>query len=192
MARSVVLSVLSEDRVGIIANVTRAILGMKGNIGAISETVMEGHFTIILTVEFDDDMALDAIKENVEKIGQPGELHASVLSTDSQEANASAAPKGDQFVITILGKDQPGIINRITAYLASRNINIVDLSAYAEEDQFIVIGQVILPPEQDSAQVQIDLETLWPDGSIEARLQHSNIFAATNEVDFHHAKRRRH
>ena len=183
MAKDYVLTVMSLDRVGIIAGMTSAILDLEGNIDAISQTVMRGYFTIIVTVHFEGDVSAEALAEAVRKSGAEGELEVSVKDRVVQERRPPVRA-GDSFVLTVMGPDRKGIIKRISSYLASRNINIDDLYAYTEKDQFVLIGQVLLPPGADADNVKMDIESLLGRMGMSVALQHENIFIAINQVDF--------
>jgi predicted amino acid-binding ACT domain protein len=174
---------MSRDRVGIVAGVTRAILDLRGNVEALSQTVLRGYFTFILTVRFPEPRGIDEVRGAVEGSGAAGELSVSVKVREDAAAKASAVD-GDQFVITIMGKDRPGVIARISSYLSSRSINIVDLYAYTEGDNFVMVSQVLIPRAMDVRQLQIDLESLPLGSDLLIRLQHEDIFVATNEIDF--------
>lgn len=198
MRYPVVLSVLSRDRVGIISGVTQAIYELNGNIDAISQTVMRGYFTIILTVDFPETIPLETVRDKVAAAGRKGEMAVSVQKREA----AAAKPvirDGENFVLTIIGKDRPGIASRITSYLASRSINIIDLSADSQGEHsdakgrlFTLIGQLTIPHDQDIQQIQIDLKNVWKDDAISVTLQHENIFVATNEIDFHPTRKDTH
>ena len=189
MPMHVVISVMSRDRVGIIAAVTKAVFEFNGNIDAISQTVMRGYFTIILTVELPDGLTLGEIRRKVADQAAEGELAVSIQERDVNAGDSPVVAEGEQFALTIIGKDRPGIISRISSYLASRGINIVDLYAYAQDDEFVLIGQVMVPGEQDIQQIQIDLEEQWKDSAMNVNLQHENIFVATNEIEFRHSRK---
>jgi predicted amino acid-binding ACT domain protein len=185
MACDFVIAVMARDRVGIIAGVTRAILELQGNVEALSQTVLRGYFTFILTVSFPEEVPTERIRAAVEQSGSPGELEVSVKVRDPDAAR-TAPVTGDQFVLTIMGKDRPGVISRISSYLSSRNINIVDLYAYTEGGNFVMISQVTVPDNLDIRQLQIDLDGLPLGSDLVARLQHEDIFVATSEIEFHH------
>jgi len=183
MARDYVLTVMSLDRVGIVAGMTDAILGLGGNIDAISQTVMRGHFTIIVTVHFDHDVPKEALRDAVAESGAEGELEVSVKDRRVLEPKPLVAD-GDRFVLTIMGPDRKGIIKRITSYLASRNVNIDDLYAYVEGDRFVLIGELLIPGSVDIEDVKMDIEGILGKMEMSVTLQHENIFIATNQVDF--------
>jgi predicted amino acid-binding ACT domain protein len=185
MARDFVISVMSRDRVGIVAGVTRAILDLQGNVEALSQTVLRGYFTIILTASFSEETRAERVQAAIEKSGSPGELAVSVKPRDPDAAR-TAPVTGDQFVLTIMGRDRPGVISRLSSYLSSRGINIVDLYAYIEGDNFVMLSQVMIPTNLDVRQLQIDLEGLPLGSDLVTRLQHEDIFVATSEIEFRH------
>lgn len=183
MPADFVLTVMSRDRVGIVAGLTEAIVELGGNIDAISQTVMKGYFTIIVTVQFANGVTADELASAVRHSGASGELEVSVK--ERRGAKTAPVPAGaDRFILTISGPDRPGIIHRITSYLASRGINIEDLYAYSEAEGFILMAQLEVPPGPEVERLQMDVEGLWPAGRMQVTLQHENIFLATNHVDF--------
>lgn len=185
MSRDYVLNIMSRDRVGIIAGMTEAILGLGGNIGALSQTVMEGYFTVIVTVHFDADTDRDALTAAVRSKGTPGELE--VTAKERVLHPGAVVPGGsDQFVLTIVGPDQKGIIHKITAFLSGRDINIEDLWATAGEGRFMLTAKLAVPAHCDIENLSLDIGSLWPEHDMRVTLQHENIFLATNNVDFRH------
>jgi len=183
MPKDFVLTVMSLDRVGIVAGVAEAVTGLGGNIDAISQTVMQGYFTIIVTVRFDGDLDPAALRDAVRASGAPGELEVSVKERAVLEA-PGVVPDADRFILSITGPDQRGIIHRICAYLVSRGINIEDLYAYAQDSKFLLIAQLQVPPGLEVERLQMDVASLWPGEQMRVSLQHENIFLATNQVDF--------
>lgn len=179
MTAETVVTVMASDRVGIIAEVTQAVSELGGNINELSQTVMRGYFTIILSVTFPTDMTHDRIRELIEQKGARGEL---LVSVKDYVGSAQSALEGDRFILTTRGADQPGIIRQVTGYLAHKSINIEDCYAYVEGDGFVMILEVTIPHEWDVRQLQLDLESLGSEIGLSAHLQHENIFLATNEV----------
>lgn len=185
MSRDFVISVMSLDRVGIVAGLTEAVLELDGNIEAISQTVLRGYFTIILIVRFDRQVDGAQLAAAVRSKGGPGELAVSVQERNVREPQPVVAG-GQRFILTVSGQDRKGVIQRISSFLASRSINLDDLYAYREGDRFVLIGQLLVPPALEVERLQVDVESLWPHGQMEVTLQHENVFLATNHVDFRH------
>jgi len=183
MPADFVLTVMSLDRVGIVAGVAQAITGLGGNIDAISQTVMQGYFTIIVTIHFETELDAETLRDAVQKKGAPGELEVSVKERTAIEP-APVVAEAERFILTVSGPDRRGIIHRICAYLASRSINIEDLYAYTEDSTFLLIAQLQVPPGLEVERLQVDVESLWRSEQMRVSLQHENIFLATNKVDF--------
>ena len=191
MPLHVAVSVMSRDRVGIIADVTGPIAALEGNIDAISQTVLRGYFALILNVDFTRDVPLDRIREEVEAAGREGELAVVVRERDPAAAAEPVVDGGGAFVLTmILTRDRPGIVSRAAAYLAARGINVLDFYAYRDGGQFVILGLVRIPAEQDVERIQVDLESEWQGEDMSVSLQHENIFGATSEIDFSHTRAR--
>ena len=87
-------------------------------------------------------------------------------------------------MITAFGKDQPGIVRRFSQYLAGKDINIVDLYGDRTGDEFVLIGQLEIPTQWDIRMLQTDLEQMGQELGFTVKLQHENIFVATNQLRF--------
>ena len=185
MNKEFVITVMSVDRAGIIRDVSRAVLDLEGNIGALSQTVMKGYFTIILTASFDEKIEGEMVAEAIREMGRPGELGVQIKERDP-EVEAPVVEEAERFVLTVTGPDRKGIIQRITSHLASRGVNIEDLYAVAEGDEFLLIAQLEMPPGTETERMQMEVQHLWPAAEVEVSLQHENIFLATSNVDFRH------
>ncbi|NQU43742.1 hypothetical protein HQ520_10690 [bacterium] len=106
--RKYAIAVMSLDRIGIINNVTGAILSVGGNIDKMSQTVMDGCFTILITARFPDEATLEIVGQTITKGRRavPSGRERSALSRPEERAGSPAAqyllpdghrprPKGD-------------------------------------------------------------------------------------------------
>jgi len=189
MPKHVVISLMTKDRVGIIAAVAKAVYSLGGNIGAITQTVMDEFFTILLTADLAEAKSLEEIQKTLEGCGREQEFHVAVTERETSAVQQAAQEHSmDRFVLTVSGSNRRDIISRLSTYLAGRAINIIDLYAHTQGDKFLLIGQVVIPGDRDIIQVQIDLQGLWKDNTLRVTLQHEDIFAATNEIAFDKCK----
>jgi len=174
-----VISVLVSDRVGILRDITSALADMGANIEGISQTVVQGYFTVIVIAAFQKAHPLDAIREAIG--GRFPERDASVLVQDYAPSDRPPAG-GERYILTMSGRDRPGILKAVTAFLAEKGINIEDLFFRIMGGEVTHIGEVTVPRTLDVKQIQDELrETLAPLG-LTGSLQHENIFRVTNEV----------
>jgi predicted amino acid-binding ACT domain protein len=171
---------MADDHPGIVAAVTTAIDRLRGNIDACSQTVLEGYFTLIMVVSLPEAVESEALAAAV-RGGAGGGLQVAVRRFEPDLA-ARPRPVAERFVLTAFGRDKPGIVRRFTQYLAGKDINIIDLYGEARDGDFILIGQVEVPAALDLAMLQTDLEHIAAEEGFTVRLQHENVFVATNQL----------
>ena len=177
-----VISVMSRDRSGIIAGIAGAVFQIEGNVDELSQTVMGGHFTVILSATFPDAVDADALRDAVAASAEPGELAVSVRDMADEPAAAPCKPPTQGvFILSVMGKDQPGTICQFSSYLAKKGINILDCYAKATADRFDMILEVQIPDGVDVPAMQSEIDWMGVEMGFSARLQHENIFIATNE-----------
>ncbi len=176
-----VLNVLTGDHPGIVAAITRSVNQRGGNIDACSQTVVEGYFTLIMVISFAKPVEPDALA--VEIRGDPAHGFQ-VVARKFVPPVAKPVTAVDRFVLTAFGKDKPGIVRRFSEYLAGKDINILDLFAHRQDADFLLIGQLEIPAARDLALLQADLEQIAAEEAFTVKLQHENIFVATNHLRF--------
>jgi len=177
-----VLSIMADDHPGIVAVVAGAVDRLGGNIDACSQTVLDGYFTLIVLVSCPEPIDPDVLGE---RIGQPeaGQAGLQVMARRFDPAVARAPrPDTDRFVVTAFGQDQPGIVLRFSQYLAGKDINIIDLYGHRSGDEFVLLSQVEIPNRYDLGMLQADLEEMGRELGFTVRLQHENVFVATNQL----------
>lgn len=175
-----ILTVMARDRVGIVRDVTSALYELDGNLTHVSQTVMRGYFTLIISVQMPDDRTLLEIRQAAERKGDVGEFEVNVRPYEPPPA--SHLKESERYTLTLVGKDRKGIISRSTGYLADRDINIDDFYAYVLDGRFVMLVQVSIPEGVDADAVRSDLEELGREYELNVHLQHENIFRATNEI----------
>jgi len=173
-----VLNVMSHDRPGIVSSVAQAVDERGGNIDACSQTVLEGYFTLIMIVSFPKPLEPKELAENIRT--EDDGFQVAVLNYHPPAEPKPGAP--ERFVVTAFGEDKPGIVLRFSQYLAGKDINIIDLFGDLRGQEFVLLGQVEIPPHLDLAHLQADLEEMGQDEGFAVRLQHENLFVATNQL----------
>jgi glycine cleavage system transcriptional repressor len=142
------VSIVGEDRPGIVAAVTGALLGAGGNVENCRAAILAGSFAMVLAVEVPawvtDQDIVDLLAPVASQMG---------LSLGVRPAPPAPAAAGrDRCVITIYGADRPGIVHGAAQALAAAGVNIVDLSSRLVGDPPIyVLGIEAEPPAGMSA-----------------------------------------
>jgi predicted amino acid-binding ACT domain protein len=177
-----VLNVMSDDHPGIVAAVTGAVESLGGNIDACSQTVLGGYFTLIMIVSVPQPIDADLLVERVQNVEAAGSKFQVLARPVRPQGDAAPHELSERFVITAFGRDQPGIVRRFSQYLAGKDINIVDLFGDRSGEDFVLIGQVQVPIHWDIRMMQADLEQMGNELGFTVKLQHENIFVATNQL----------
>jgi len=178
------ISVLARDHVGIIADVAKTLFDLGGNIEAVSQTTVQGWFTMIMCAAFPETVSTGSIQDAVE-----AECGCRVLVAPHEEL-AAPAVSGEPFVVTVVGDDKPGIVRGLAACFASRGVNIEDVWNEVRDGRFIVIFHLTVPASVDPKELRYELEHAAADLGVAVRLQHQDIFTATNSLNVHTLQRR--
>ena len=176
-----VLSVMSDDHPGIVAGVSSVVYRLGGNILSCSQTVLDGYFTFIVIIDMPGSKAPDDLAKEVRMSPELGENYQVIARKYKQQPKHETSAE-NVFIITAFGKNRPGIIREFSRYLAGHDINITDLFGGRREDNFVLIGQLTIPANMNMKSIQGDLEDMGKEFGFTVRVQHNNIFAATNQI----------
>lgn len=175
-----VLNVMADDHPGIIAAVSTAVDRLGGNIDECSQTVLSGYFTLIMIVSVPEPVDPDMLAEEVR--GSNGGNGYQVMARRFEVLQSERPSSAEKFVITAFGGDRPGVVLKFSQYLSGKDINIVDLYGDRNGDNFVLISQVEIPTRWDIGMLQADLEEMGREMGFTVRLQHENVFVATNQL----------
>jgi len=175
-----IIAVMARDRVGIVRDASSGIASVGGNITHLSQTVLRGYFTLIISAEMPDERTQLEIRQAIERNGAVGELE--VVVRPFAEDAARAECKAERFVLSMQGRDQMGIIARTTSYLADRRVNVDDFYSYVHEGILLMLAQVSVPVTVDIEELQTGLAQVGTDFGLVVHFQHEDIFRATGEV----------
>ncbi len=174
-----ILSITAKDHTGIVANLSDAICQLGGNLQAASQTVHQGYFAMVINCSFTDQVEAKTITDLIyQKAGD--DLH--VYITPYNPPPPTDRSNMQNFFVTAMGPDRPGILQKLSSYLLSKDINIDDLYCWVEDQNFIVICEVSVPDNLDIFNLQADLESHGKTLGVNIHMQHENIFTATNDL----------
>jgi glycine cleavage system transcriptional repressor len=178
-----IISVMAANQVGIVAAVSKAIDELGGNILELSQTVMRNYFTIFLAAEFPPEREAREIAGHVAQVGSRFELQVTIHGFNEGDGLTPAPPgTGTQrFLLTVTGRDRPGIVRQIATRLAENGIDIVDLYAATGEGEFRMILELDVPAVVDTRALGRRLEQEGREVGLTAHLMHERIFIATND-----------
>ena len=115
-----VLTLVGEDKPGIVAAVTQVLFEQGGVLAQASMMRLGSNFSIMLRVSHPPDIDLrQVLNEVCEKLN----LHLHI-----DEDASKTAPEVDPDVqVTVYGADRSGIVAQVTSVLAQAGLNIIDL-----------------------------------------------------------------
>lgn len=86
-------------------------------------------------------------------------------------------------VISVVGKDRPGILAFVATQCAERNINIVDVTQKVLQDLFTMIMIVDLPEDLENMHMIADeFEQLGESQALKIHVMHEDIFNAMHTI----------
>ncbi|MCL2599926.1 MAG: ACT domain-containing protein [Treponema sp.] len=85
-------------------------------------------------------------------------------------------------VITVTGSDKVGIIAKVSAFLAERNINIVDISQTVLSGNFVMMMVVDLSPGRTLEAIKKELADLGASFGVSISMMHEKVFSAMHRV----------
>lgn len=117
------MTVVGEDRPGIVAALTQALFEQGAQLGEASMVRLGGNFTIMLMVNADAPMS--QLEQALAPLMQSMGLR---LHLDKIKAHLHAHLEPN-VQVTVFGADRPGIVAEVTGALARAGLNILDLNS---------------------------------------------------------------
>jgi len=164
MNNSIVLTVIADDKPGVINTVSSVLERHGGSWNQSSMSSLAGQFAGILLASVPDDRSEMCLKElrGLESKG------LRVIAHLSREASGSGETTGE-YVLELVGNDRPGIVHDISSILANYNVNVKNLETLVEsasmsgDDLFRARAILIVPMSTDIDALERELEAMAND-----------------------------
>ena len=163
MQRSLVMTVIGEDRPGLVESLARLVAEHGGNWLESRMSRLGGHFAGILRVEVpaaQERSLLSALQA----------LAASGLTVVAHPDSAGPVAASARLrTLEIVGQDRPGIVRQISRALAGHGVNVEDLqtectsAAMSGETLFRARAKLSLPETCDADELRAKLERIAAD-----------------------------
>ncbi len=158
MATSLVLTVIGEDKPGLVELLSSTVTTHDGNWLESRMSHMAGKFAGIVRVEIPES-SVAAFTAALASLAARG-----LKVTAEPTATATAAVSHPALRLEVIGTDHPGIVRDITRALSGRNVNVEELSTectsapMSGEPLFRATARLRLPEGVSVEQVRRDLE----------------------------------
>ncbi|HYI46038.1 MAG TPA: ACT domain-containing protein [Actinomycetota bacterium] len=142
------ITVVGDDRPGIVGAVTRVLYDSGCNLEDVSSTILRGHFSMMLIVRTPGDLDAPTLEENMaSNVSQLG-----LVVTVRPVSDAPLHVPPPTHMVSVYGADRPGIVFRVADTLADGGVNITDLTSRVigpeEAPVYALMLEVIAPQEQ--------------------------------------------
>ncbi|MBW1772331.1 MAG: HAD-IB family phosphatase [Deltaproteobacteria bacterium] len=129
------LSAIGIDSPGLVSKISTEIFRLKGNIIDVEENCRRGLFSIFLMIDFSaSEHTLDEIAGTLKAIESNTGLKIIVKKPDRDDM--TDVPISENYVVIILGIDQPGIMAKVSTFFHQYNINIENCKMVARGKVF--------------------------------------------------------
>ena len=171
MTSRFVITAVGDDRPGIVAAFTEALLPLNGNLDDTAMTLLEGQFAMVLVITLPAGDA-STVRDALTPVAATFDLMADVRALGPRGAD----PGGLECALTVYGADRPGIVHRVTTALAARAVNIVDLSTRVigrdgATPVYAMLLDLRLPPLVDESVVRADLDAVARELGVDCTLR---------------------
>jgi len=172
MARALVLTVIGEDRPGLVETLADLITQHGGSWDESRMARLAGHFAGVVQIHLPETHA-DSFISALSTLPDQG-LSASVVSSDWALADVDHR---ESWRLDLVSQDRPGIIREISSRLASLGVSVQDLRTIIEnapmsgERIFRAEAELVPPVSADFEQIRSALEDLADDMMIDLKLK---------------------
>lgn len=165
-----VITLIADDRPGIVEQVAEVIGRCEGNWLESSLSRLGGKFAGILLVEIARSRS-DDLRQALEKLTAKG--IRTTLDSAETGAGATVTRDGQRLLLSVVANDRRGIIAEISQVLAKRNVNLDELHTTTENAPmsgdllFHASAEIVLPPPFSHEDLRLALEELSDDLMVE-------------------------
>jgi glycine cleavage system transcriptional repressor len=180
-----VISVLGQDRPGIIAAVTATLFKLDCNIENIDQTILQSEFSGIFIVSIPSGITNDELCSQLTKALDYLNLRVFVKPLEHKDETFESAGC-EPFIITTIGPDRKGLVAGITEIIAKHGVNVTNLKAVFKggdnPNDNIMIYEVDIPDSVDHQILRKDLIKRASKLGLDISIQHRNIFMSINRI----------
>lgn len=177
MTNFLVLTVISDDKPGVIETLAKTIGEHGGNWLECRMSHLAGKFAGILRVSVESEK-LEELSQSLQGLHQHG-LKVIVEVASSNNGSGESSQKALNF--NLVGNDRPGIVHEVAQALASRNINVDELNTdyssmpWSGEPMFTASGLLQIPAQTDMDDFQDQLDTISDELAVDITLEEPEV-----------------
>jgi len=183
--KKAIISVIGNDRPGIIAAVSQLLYETESNIENVSQTSLQSEFAGIFIATIPAHLSFPELESQLTAVLDPMGLQVHVKPMEPRHETTNEAVS-ESFVISTRGPDQKGLVARVTKIIARHQVNITNCQAVFkggdDPNSNIMIYEVDIPPQTDQHALFQDLRQKGVDLKLQVSIQHRDIFMTLNRI----------
>lgn len=171
MNRTLVLSILSEDKPGIVESVASVVNEHDGNWLQSRMTHLAGKFAGIIQVNV-AEANQEALTQGLHALESQG-----ILISWAEASNAKTTQTGRSFHFNLMGNDRPGIVREVTQAFAAKHINLEEFHTdctsmpWSGDPMFTAQGRLQIPEQVDIDELGEQLDTIADQLGVDIELE---------------------
>lgn len=170
------LGIIGADRPGIVAAVTKVLFEQGCTIADSSMTILTDHFAMMLVIDGPSEVNVASLESALVTTARQLDL---VVTVRAVPARVDTHTAGAPYMLSVYGADRPGIVYRIAALLAAKEVNITDLNTRVigdpDDPVYAMLLEVTLPGSVDRDRLEAELGALAEDLCVEANLHPADV-----------------
>lgn len=170
MSSSVVLTIVSDDRPGIVENLSKVLEQHGGNWTDSSMLSLAGKFAGILLASVPQEQ-VEAFLSALQALQSEG------MQIVAQRSGGTPQPQGmREFRLDLVGQDRSGIVHDISEILTRHRVNVQELETECQsasmsgETLFLAKARMQIPPDASIERLRQELEALANELMVDIRL----------------------
>jgi phosphoserine phosphatase len=178
---SYVISVIGEDQVGIVSEVTQLLFKQGLNIIDIEQTVIHAQFTMVLLIQpLQPHFKQNQLRTHLNQLAKKRGMNITMTPLHEFKGLRLAENK-KPYVLTLLGADRPGVVAAFSATLAKHHCNIERIKMIARGEFFAMEMWIDLREANFSNLIQ-DLGTVAKKVGMDIIAQPEHVFKKRKKV----------
>lgn len=171
MLKTLVITVLSPDRPGLLEQIARTVAAQGGNWLESRMCHLSGQFAGIIRAEIDATQA-----ESLATALRALPAQRAIVAVDGESA-APTRPNGTLAALELVGQDRPGLLHQVSRVLAEHHVNVEELASErvsAPMDGTMLFQariKVLVPSSVSVPALRAELERLASDLMVDVTLQ---------------------
>ncbi|RYY75988.1 MAG: cellulose-binding protein [Gammaproteobacteria bacterium] len=170
MQTQLVLTIISDDKPGVVEALAQTIAQHQGNWLESRMAQLAGKFAGILQIAVDTENEA-ALRRALDNLAHQG------LKIITESSAETVKTFGKEFQFSVVGNDRPGIVFEIAQAFASRHINMSELETacssmpWSGEPMFEATGLILVPKTVDMNELYDQLDTIADELAVDVRLE---------------------